>query len=195
MPGGRPAALRAAARTVLPAILPAVLLAAALAGAAGAARGEVYKSPEAFVREAAAQAQPGAPVAAKALFLTRELQRQAAQVLGHPYKALRVRYWRVADETIWVLDEIGKEEDITIGFAVRDAAIRRTEVLEFRETRGWEIRFPSFTRQFLGAGLGPDGELDRPIDGITGATLSVGAYHRLARLALLLHAKAVGGDR
>jgi hypothetical protein len=185
---GRPAALAAAARTVLPALF----LAAALAGAA---RAETYKSPEAFVREAAARASPGAPVEPGALFLTRALQGEVAEVLGHPYKSLRVRYWRVADETIWVLDEIGKEEDITIGFAVRDAEIRRTEVLEFRESRGWEIRFPSFTRQFLGAGHDPGGDLDRPVDGITGATLSVGAYHRLARLALLLHAKVLAGGR
>ena len=156
----------------------------------GDARAEVYKTPEAFLHEA----QDGAsPPAAKAIFLTRDLQREVAAVMGHPYKALRIRYWRQADETIWVLDEIGKEEAITIGFVVAGGAIRDTEVLEFRESRGWEIRFPAFTRQFLGARLAAGDELDRPIDGITGATLSVGAYHRLARLALLLHQRVVAG--
>lgn len=112
-------------------------------------------------------------------------------VLGHPYKHLRIRYWRRDARTAWVLDEIGKDEEITIGFVVAGDAIERTEVLVFRESRGWEIRFPSFTRQFRGARLDAGDALAPPIDGITGATLSVGAYDRLARLALLLHAQAV----
>jgi hypothetical protein len=59
-------------------------------------------------------------------------------------------------------------------------------VLEFRESRGWEVRYPFFTDQFGGIGLRPDLQLDRPIDGISGATLSVRALKKLARLALYL---------
>ncbi|MGE0801728.1 MAG: FMN-binding protein [Lautropia sp.] len=143
----------------------------------------IYKTPERFVAEAG-----GDWAAPLGLLQTRELQRAVAGVLGHAYKTLRIRYWRAGDDaTIWVLAEVGREEDITIGFVVRGDAIERTEVLEFRESRGWQIRMRSFTQQFTGARLAADGELDRPIDGITGATLSVDAYHRLARLALLLH--------
>jgi hypothetical protein len=58
-------------------------------------------------------------------------------------------------------------------------------VLIYRESRGWEVRHAFFTRQFDQAQL-ENGKLDRSIDGITGATLSVEALQRAARLALWL---------
>jgi Na+-translocating ferredoxin:NAD+ oxidoreductase RnfG subunit len=69
---------------------------------------------------------------------------------------------------------------------VADGAIENVRVLEFRESRGWEVRYPFFTDQFVDARLEDDGRLDRRIDGITGATLSVAAVTRIARIALLL---------
>jgi hypothetical protein len=44
----------------------------------------------------------------------------------------------------------------------------------------------AFTRQYDNASLGEDHSLDRNIDGITGATLSVWALNRQVKLALLL---------
>ena len=87
----------------------------------------------------------------------------------------------------WILDEIGKELPITIGVAVADGAIDNVRVLEFRESRGWEVRYPFFTDQFSNARLGSGQRLDRKIDGISGATLSVRAVTRIASIALLLH--------
>jgi len=147
------------------------------------ARADVYLAPDDFLRSAFG-ATPPAPTV---LWPDRGLQQRIRDILGHPYRQLRIRYWREGRRTAWVLSEVGKEEEITIGFVLAGNAIERTEVLEFRESRGWEIRFPSFTRQFRGATLGADDRLDRHIDVITGATLSVGAYERLARLALVLH--------
>ena len=175
--------------TLVGAAVPAVTMLLAVTEP-GRAQAEVYLAPDDFIRQAGGQ-----PASPSFLLQRRELQQKVNAVLGHPYKALRVRYWRSDDATIWVLDEIGKEEDITIGFVVRAGVITSTEVLAFRETRGWEIRYPSFTRQFGGARLAEDGRLDRRIDGITGATLSVGAYERLARLALLFDAQAGDRDR
>ena len=87
----------------------------------------------------------------------------------------------------WILNEIGKELPITIGVAVSSGAIASVDVLEFRESRGWEVRYPFFTDQFVDARLGPNDKLDRRIDGITGATMSVDAVTRVAQVALLLH--------
>jgi hypothetical protein len=47
------------------------------------------------------------------------------------------------------------------------------------------VRYPFFTDQFDGATLTAKSRLDRNIDGITGATLSVGAVTRIARVALI----------
>ncbi len=60
-------------------------------------------------------------------------------------------------------------------------------VREFREARGWEVRYPVFTDQFNDVRLDGGDELDRQIDGITGATLSVNAVARVVRLALFLY--------
>ncbi len=170
------------ART-LPGLLAALLLATL------PARAETYQAPEAFVTEAG-----GDFDAPEVLWLTGEIQDTIRAILGHRYASLRLRYWRDGDETLWVLEEIGKEKPITLGFRVADGAIVDSRTLVFRESRGWEIRFPGFARQFRGARLTDDRRLDRAIDGITGATLSVNAYRRLARVALYLHAEVSGED-
>jgi hypothetical protein len=125
--------------------------------------------------------------AAKTLWIAGDLRADVDRMLGHRFAALRVRYWFDGARSAWVLDEIGKEMPITIGVAVSDGAINNVRVLEFRESRGWEVRYPFFTDQFVDARLGPDERLDRRIDGITGATMSVNAVTRVARIALLLH--------
>jgi hypothetical protein len=58
-------------------------------------------------------------------------------------------------------------------------------VLEFRESRGWEIRYPFFTDQYAGTELNDNDGIDRAIDGITGATLSVNAANKVVRVALI----------
>lgn len=148
----------------------------------GALHAEYYQQPEDFVAEAF----DGKPPEPRVLWMTKERQVRVQDVLDHPYRQLRVRYWQSESKSVWVLDEIGKDENITIGFVISGQQISWTKVLAFRESRGWEIRFDAFTRQFQGAGLGADAQLDRDIDNITGATLSVNAYRRLAALALTL---------
>ena len=107
---------------------------------------------------------------------------------------LRLRYWMKAGRTVWILEEIGKERPITTGFVVENNEIKKVKILIFRESRGWEVRYPFFTDQFTGASLrGENLELDRAIDGISGATLSVSAVTRLARLALLFHQHVTKG--
>jgi len=127
----------------------------------------------------------GAP-APRMLWVSGELRDAVERVLGHRFAALRVRYWHDGAKSVWILDEIGKELPITIGVTVAGGAIENVRVLEFRESRGWEVRYPFFTDQFVDAKLENNGHLDRRIDGITGATLSVAAVTRIARVALLL---------
>ena len=111
----------------------------------------------------------------------------ATAILGHRYPSLRVRYWGDARRSAWILEEIGKEKPITVGLVVNGQNIEQVRVLAFRESRGWEVRYPFFTDQFANARLTDNERLDRSIDGITGATLSVGAVTRIARVALLMH--------
>jgi len=108
------------------------------------------------------------------------------QLLGHDYPALRIRYWCRDARSAWILDEVGKDLPITVGIVIVDHFIESLRVLTYRENRGGEVATPSFTGQFNGRALDDDNALDAPIDGITGATLSVRALSRLATLALYL---------
>lgn len=151
---------------------------------AAPAYADVYQTPEAFINEVFA----GTPPQAARIWIRDELARSVRAILGHDVNALRLVYWGEGTRTAWILEEIGKEQPITAGIVVNDGAIETVRVLIFRETRGWEVRYPFFTDQFRGATLADQENLDRDIDGISGATLSVGALTRLARLALVLHA-------
>lgn len=146
------------------------------------ARG-IYQTPEAFLDEVFAAAPPDPQV----LWLKGDIKAITGEILGHRYPGLRIRYWGRDQRTAWILEEAGKEKPITVGLVVNQDDMELIRVLEFRESRGWEVRYPFFTDQFAGAGLTPEHELDRPIDGISGATLSVRALKKLARLALYLH--------
>jgi len=159
--------------------------AVSLAGATG-----VYQTPEAFLAEVF----NGAAPAPQALWLLPELRAQAEQILGHPLDRLRVRYWGNSDRNVWILDEIGRDQPITVGIVTSGGRIEQLRVLIFRESRGWEVRHPFFTDQFRDLSLNERQELEEPIDGISGATLSVAALTRLARLALMLHGAAARGQ-
>lgn len=118
-----------------------------------------------------------------------ETARADARAVAGEDPGFRRRYWRDGERTSWVLDVIGRDHPITVGVTVEHDRIVAMRVLVYRESRGWEVRHDFFTRQFEGAGL-EEQRLDRRIDGITGATLSVNAMRRAARLALWLHARA-----
>lgn len=133
------------------------------------------------------QAFKGAPPPPKVLWLTGAVGQSASTILGHPPGTLRTRYWLQNGRSAWILEEIGKEQPITVGLVIHQGRIENVKVLTYRESRGDEVRHDFFTRQFNNIGLKPDTRLDRPIDGISGATLSVQALSKLARLALYLH--------
>ena len=127
----------------------------------------------------------------KVLWLNKEVKASLAEILGHGYKGLRIRYWASGERTAWILEEVGKVKPITAGFVVDDGVLQRMEVLVYRESHGWEVRYPFFTKQFRGLKLGNLKRLSDEIDGISGATLSVNALIRLSALALTLHEEAM----
>lgn len=154
----------------------------AVAGARG-----LYQRPQDFVAEVFHQQVPSPQF----LWMTADNKNAIKKILGHPYRKLRIKYWRDKNQSVWVLDEIGKEEPITVGIVVNNHSDKGEEitllrVLEYRESRGDEVRHDFFTIQFQGAAIDQKGDLDQHIDGITGATLSVNALKRLSKLALYL---------
>ena len=123
----------------------------------------------------------------KMIKLNRSLKTEIKNVLEHSYRGGRIRYWWSGLSSLWIFDEIGKELPITIGVFVTGDAVSDISVLVYREERGQEVHQGFFTKQFNGAFLTDDTLLSKEIDGITGATLSVDAMIRVAKLALFLH--------
>ncbi len=146
---------------------------------------DVYLEPETFI----AQSFESEPER-KVLWLTKDLKASIKQVLGRDYRGMRIRYWQQGERTAWILEEIGKVKLITTGFVIEGDAMHSMQVLIYRESHGWEVRYPFFTDQFKGLELGEKNRLNKKIDGISGATLSVNALTRLSKLALHLHREA-----
>ncbi len=163
-------------------LIPLQLLMLALLCSAAYAKG-TYQPPDEFVKEAF----NGQPPAASIIWIKGELREQIEDILQHSFDSKRVRYWQQAKRSVWVLDEIGKKKPITVGIVIDGDKISQLKVLVFRETRGWEVRFPFFSEQFNNATLTEQQQLSQSIDGISGATLSVRALKKLARIALLLN--------
>lgn len=123
----------------------------------------------------------------KMLRLNGGLRKEVEEILTHPYAGSRLRYWVAGQRTAWIIDEIGKEMPITIGVVVEGDTIEDVKILVYREERGGEVHQDFFTRQFRQVTLTESGGLSKNIDGITGATLSVGSVSRVANLVLVMH--------
>lgn len=142
-----------------------------------------YQPPDQFVE----QAFDGQPPDTSIIWIKGELRKQLEDILQHRFDSKRVRYWQQGERSVWILDEIGKKKPITVGIVIDGDKISRLKVLVFRESRGWEVRYPFFSEQFTNATLTEQRQLSQTIDAISGATLSVRALKKLARVALLLN--------
>ncbi len=120
----------------------------------------------------------------KRVWVKAELKSQIKKILSRPVKQLSYRYWQIDKKTIWILDEIGKERDITTAVVIKGMQIEQVKVLVYRESRGGEVQVPWFTQQFVGAKSKDNWQ--KNIDSISGATLSVNAMKKQAELALFL---------
>jgi hypothetical protein len=138
---------------------------------AGESLWTTYQTPEAFIAEAFHGAPPPPKVASG--------------------PAGPVHYWKLNGRSAWILDDMGKQgyQLTTAGFIVKGGSIETAKVLIYRESRGEQVAEPSFLQKFIGARL-VGGGLDRNIDNISGATLSVQMMQRMARTVLALDASA-----
>ncbi len=144
---------------------------------------EEYQSTEDFLQ----QVFEGSPPKPKVLWIKKDIRDKVIQILHHKPGFLRTRYWQSNDKSVWVINEIGKTKPITTAIVIQDNKIKLIKVLAFRESRGWEVKHDFFTNQFKQNTLNTNLELNKPIDGISGATLSVRALTKTAKLALFFN--------
>jgi Na+-translocating ferredoxin:NAD+ oxidoreductase RnfG subunit len=85
-----------------------------------------------------------------------------------------LKAWKTGDGGWFILDQIiGKHEFIDIAVSLTaDGKVRGIEVLEYRETYGYEVTNPKWLAQFIGRGSGKRLEISKDIQHISGATLS-----------------------
>lgn len=86
----------------------------------------------------------------------------------------RVRVWWGPGRQAVLIDRvIGKHEYITYAVGVgSDGRISGVEILDYRETRGYEIRRPQWRKQFVGKTAADPLRVNKDIQNISGATLS-----------------------
>ena len=112
------------------------------------------------------------------LELSPEQKRAIEQASGVRARDLRPKAWRVLDGErtagwLFVDQVIGKHEFITYALALTpDGTVRGIEVMDYRETYGYEIRNAEWRRQFVGKHNSDALKLGDDIQNVTGATLS-----------------------
>jgi len=84
------------------------------------------------------------------------------------------RVWRVSSGGFFIVDEVvGKHELITYAAGLNaDGSVRQIEIMDYRESYGYEVRNEAWRRQFVGKRDGDPLKLDVDIRNIGGATLS-----------------------
>lgn len=84
------------------------------------------------------------------------------------------KVWKVAGGGWFIVDEvIGKHEFITYALGLNaDGSVKQIEIMDYRETYGYEIREAGWRRQFVGKTSADQLKLDADIKNISGATLS-----------------------
>ena len=153
------------------------------AGAPALAIDSVHETQDAFLTEVFGATVP----APKLLELDGNAQSQLSATLGHPYQQARLRYWKADGKTAWVIEDKGRDgyQLTTAAFAVKGGAIDIARVLIYRESHGEEVAELSWLNKFSGAKAAGN-QLDRQVDSISGATLSVKMMQRMARAAITL---------
>jgi uncharacterized protein with FMN-binding domain len=82
--------------------------------------------------------------------------------------------WRVSSGGLFIVDRVvGKHEFITVAVGITTSGtVKAIEIMDYRESYGYEVRDASWRAQFAGKGAGSALQLGQDIKNISGATLS-----------------------
>lgn len=121
---------------------------------------------------------PDATFAAAHLTLSDEQRKAVEKMSGNAMRIPDHRIWKVEKDGkllgYFFVDEVwGKHELITYAVGIHaDGKVKQVEVLDYRETHGFEIRNPRWRAQFVGKSLDDNLTLNKHIKNITDATMS-----------------------
>lgn len=82
--------------------------------------------------------------------------------------------WRASGGGYFVVERVvGKHEYITVAIGINaNGTVKQIEIMDYRESYGYEVREASWRAQFVGKSAGSPLELGADIKNISGATLS-----------------------
>jgi hypothetical protein len=134
------------------------------------ARAETYLTEN----QAAAVLFPGVKLEPRWMELSPGEVKQINKASGQKGLDARVRVlWGPNREALIIDRVLGKHEFITYAVAIdADGKVKGIEILDYRETYGYQIRDKSWRDHFVGKGLESPLKLDKDIPNISGATLS-----------------------
>ena len=105
-----------------------------------------------------------------------------------------LRAWKAADGYFFVDAVIGKHDLITYAVALtQEGKVRQTEILEYREAYGGEVRNAHWRAQFNGRQHGDPVRVGQDIQNISGATLSCEHVTDGIRRLLATYATVIAG--
>lgn len=105
-----------------------------------------------------------------------------------------MRAWKADDGYFFVDAVIGKHDLITYAVALtKEGKVRQTEILEYREAYGGEVRNAHWRAQFNGRQHGDPVRIGRDIQNISGATLSCEHVTDGIRRLLATYATVIAG--
>jgi Na+-translocating ferredoxin:NAD+ oxidoreductase RnfG subunit len=117
---------------------------------------------------------PGARLTPAFVKLTDEQKREIERRSDVNVRNMEVRVWKVAGGGYLIVDEVvGKHEFILYAIGLNaDGSVKQIEIMDYRESYGYQIREADWRRQFAGKTAAAPLKLDKDIRNISGATLS-----------------------
>src|SRR5437870_9192876 len=117
---------------------------------------------------------PGKSFTAAPVKLTSVQRKAIEQASGVRVLHDEQQVWRVSGGGWFIVDEVvGKHDFITYAVGLNaDGSVKQIEVMDYRETYGYEIRNEKWRAQFVNKTANSTLKLDDDIKNISGATLS-----------------------
>jgi Na+-translocating ferredoxin:NAD+ oxidoreductase RnfG subunit len=150
--------------------IPFITGSAALSGAAVPGVANTYLT----VEQAQRTIFPQRTFAPANVALTAEQQKAIESRSGVRVRSKEIKAWKVSGGGWFLVDDvIGKHEYITYAVGLNsDGSVKQIEILDYRETYGYEVRDAAWRQQFVGKTAQAPLKLDQDIRNISGATLS-----------------------
>ena len=134
----------------------------------------IYAKTYFTVEQAQAAIFPGAKLTQAFVTLTSDQKRDIERRTGVNVRNNQIQLWRVADGGYFVVDEVvGKHELITYAIGLNaDGSVKQIEIMDYRESYGYEIRNLEWRNQFVGKTSASQLKLEGDVRNVSGATLS-----------------------